>query len=455
MRMLRFLSLLWLSLAIMTVALLPSSSVQAAVFLYPPSAFRQPIPPGSNYILEPRISTFRHSSEEFSAPVYRVPSGTMVPPVTVSNIYGRVEVWPIPTSAQPATGSDGHMVVIHEDDGMVYEFFRARWTSSSTISTSTMMYYPINGNGVSDPPTRRVTASGIANSNGMVMREDFDNGGTLDPNLPINHALSFSLPASMISPGGFVAPAIDGEDAGTDTSENRVPMGARFAIPPNVDVDSLAVHPFTRAILRAARDYGMFVTDASGAGTYMGGNIGRFGVEPGLIQAMFGVPGDSLMDQVAAEVYSVVQQYGVYRVDGLAAGGEVIDPLTGRLIAFGPPTCTEMQDPSFIVAPGLYCVVLMRDGGWIQSVGSVPESLIQAGVIIAVEVVYYDAPGHALNEFPNSDYQYVCLAGDGRYIYLDGRQTPRNILEMDAVSDNGYTCAWIPAPGTVVLIARE
>ncbi|MFN8374445.1 MAG: hypothetical protein U0694_16405 [Anaerolineae bacterium] len=441
----RKLLMLWLPLAIITLVLLPASApAEAAYSLYPSSVFLQPIPAGANYVLEPRISTFRHGSEAYAAPVYRVAAGTALPNVIVTNIYGRVENWPIPTGAQPATGSDGHMVIINYDSGFVYEFFQAQWTSGSTIEASSMVAYPINGNGISNPARYRVTASGVANTNGMIMRDDFDNGGGLDPNLPILHALSIHLPSSMIAPGGFVAPAVGGEAAGTDRSENRVPMGAHFAIPAGVDVNSLAVHPLTRAILRAARDYGMYVTDASGAGTYNGGNIGRLEIEPGLLQAMFGVSGDSLMDQVMQEIGAVVAQYGVHRIDGFGPGGELTTP-----------TCPEMEDPSFTASQGLYCVVLMRNGAWVNTIGSIPDELVNAGVILAVEVVYYDAPGHTTNDFLNSDYEYVCLAGDGRYIYLDGRQTPRVILEMEATHDHGYTCAWIPAPGTVVLIERE
>jgi hypothetical protein len=442
MRKLRSLFLLWLSLAIITLVSLPASApAEAAYALYPSSAFLQPIPAGVNYVLEPRISTFRQGSEEYAAPVYRVAAGTSLPIVIVTNIYGRVENWPIPTGAQPATGSDGHMVVVNYDSGFVYEFFQAHWSSGSTIEAGGMVAYPISANGISNPTNHRVTASGVANTNGMVMREDFDNGGGFDPNLPILHALSIHLPASMIAPGGFVSPAVGGESAGSDRTENRVPMGARFAVPAWVDVDSLAVHPFTKAILRAARDYGMFVTDASGAGNYNGGNIGRIEIEPGMIQAVFGVNGDALMAQVEYEVGTFVQQYGVHRIDGLGPGG----PLT-------TPTCPEMEDPSFTAAQGLYCVVLMRNGAWVNTIGSIPDELVEAGVILAVEVVYYDAPGHTVNDFLNSDYEYVCIAGRGRYIYLDGRNTPRHIFEMDSTHDHGYTCAWIPAPGTVVLI---
>jgi hypothetical protein len=442
MRKLHSLLLWWLPLAIITLVLLPPSApAEAAYSLYPSSAFVQPIPAGLNYVLEPRISTFRQGYEEYAAPVYRIPIGTYVPFVSIINPYGRVESWRIPTYAQPATGSDGHLVVIDNELGLVYEMYRARWVSTTVIEAGGMVAYPINGNGISDPPRYRVTASGVANTNGMIMLEDFDNGGGYDPNLPILHALSIHLPTDMLAPGGYVFPAVGGESAGRDYSENRIPMGARLALPAWIDVDSLGVHPFTRAILRAARDYGMFVTDGTGAGTFNGGNIGRIEIEPGMMQAVFGANGDSLLALVEYEVGVVVQQYGVHRIDGLGTGG----PIT-------TPTCPEMEDPDFSAAQGLYCVVLMRDGAWENTIGSIPDSLVEAGVIIAVEVVYYDYPGHTTNEFLNSDYEFVCLAGRGRYIYLDGRQTPRQILEMDGIHENGFTCAWIPAPGTVVLI---
>lgn len=281
------------------------------------NAFHSPVPSDAAYTYDGRIGTFRQGMQEWGTPVYRVQAGIYTPLVTITNTYsGRVEQWPIPTYAVPASAEDGHLAVINMGNRMVYELFAAVWTSPTTISAGGMVVYPLDGDGVTDRPNRRVTASGVANTNGMIIAEDFLNSaGQLDASRTINHALSLHIPRWMIDPNAFVAPAVGAEAAGTDTSGNGVPMGARFALPRNLNVDSLNVHPFTREVLRAARDFGLFVTDGTGTPTTSSGQaIGTIEVEPGLLQQLYGVDGNDLISVVEDEVAGVVAAYGVFRV---------------------------------------------------------------------------------------------------------------------------------------------
>jgi hypothetical protein len=117
-----------------------------------------------------------------------------------------------------------------------------------------------------------------------------------------------------------------------------------------------------------------------------------------------------------------------------------------------PPQCQEMNESAFIVPPGMYCQILMRNGAWVNIVGTLPEGIVDLGVIIALEVVYYDQPGHAAPNFPNDAYQQICLFGEGRFLYADGRNVPRTYAELETTFENGCTCAWIAAPGTVALV---
>jgi hypothetical protein len=55
----------------------------------------------------------------------------------------------------------------------------------------------------------------------------------------------------------------------------------------------------------------------------------------------------------------------------------------------------------------------------------------------------------SINTFPS--YARVCLAGQGRLFYMDGRNAPRVSIELASESVDGLTCAWIPAPGTLIL----
>ncbi len=95
-----------------------------------------------------------------------------------------------------------------------------------------------------------------------------------------------------------------------------------------------------------------------------------------------------------------------------------------------------------------YCRVLMKNGGVVSYSGAVPADLIQLGVILAVDVYRLEG-GATINTFP--DYARICLQGSGRYFYMDGRNAPRVAIEMPTESLDGLTCAWIPAPGTVIL----
>ena len=96
-----------------------------------------------------------------------------------------------------------------------------------------------------------------------------------------------------------------------------------------------------------------------------------------------------------------------------------------------------------------YCRVLMRDGNVVQYPGAIPAELINLGVILAVDIYRLEG-GQYINTFP--DYARICLEGKGRYFFLDGRNAPRVAVEMPSEVVDYLTCAWVPAPGTAVLV---
>jgi predicted outer membrane repeat protein len=99
-------------------------------------------------------------------------------------------------------------------------------------------------------------------------------------------------------------------------------------------------------------------------------------------------------------------------------------------------------------SPG--CVTYPTSSAPIQ--GTVPESIVLLGVIIAVDVMYYDYPGHAAQNFPNDQYQRICLQGSGRFLYADIRNMPRTYATLQTEIQGEYLCAWVAAPGTVALV---
>ena len=120
--------------------------------------------------------------------------------------------------------------------------------------------------------------------------------------------------------------------------------------------------------------------------------------------------------------------------------------LSPDLTALGCVLTQEILAPT---APdNTYCRVLMKNGAVINYAGAVPQSLINLGVIYAVDVYRLDG-GRSITEFPN--YTQVCLAGQGRLFYLDARTAPRAQVELATETVGGFTCGWIPAVGTLVL----
>ena len=321
---------------------LMSLDVIVGLNLYPLSHIYQGIN-NVTYTRVTNIGSFRPGYEEWQAPVYRVPADEPNPIVRVTNTYsGRVENWEVPTYAIPAPEADAHMAVINLHTGMVYEFWSARWTSSTSISAGGMVAFPINGNGISNPTYRRVTASGFANTNGSVMLEDFYNPatGTYDGTRHINHALTMNLPSSILSTG-FVAPAVGGEEAGSAGS-NGIPLGARFALPATLNVDTLNVHPFVRELLRAMRDYGAYVGDGSGSAAYQGLAAGTIETEPGLLQTVYGVDHNGFLATIQAQTYQVIQQYGIYRI----TSGTSVATATNTATNTSIPLITNTPRPS-------------------------------------------------------------------------------------------------------------
>jgi hypothetical protein len=342
--------------------LLTLISVQAQAPTFPPlysptSPFNQPIPTDAIYTPAPQIGSFRPNLAAWSMPIYRITADELVPPVEVVNIYsGRVEKWYIPRSAQPAAEDDAHLGVIYKAENVIYELWKAFWTPDGRLEAGGMVAFPLDGTGISDSPDRRVTAAGFAVTAGMVLREDFINPATglVDFNQKIDHALSMSLHFDLVQSNAFVPPAINGEVAGR-AGKGGIPMGARFALARGVDVDSLTLHPFSRELLRAARDYGLFVNDTNGAALFGEKYVGNIRVEPGLIEALFGQDGDSLINTIQSEVYTVIERYGLYRV---TTGEEIIQ--IGGQPASDAPTEVEgvvgydvtLSAESLVVAEG-------------------------------------------------------------------------------------------------------
>lgn len=284
------------------------------------SPFNQPVPEDAFYLPEDRIGSFRQNEIVWSVPIYRVPADEDHPLVEVVNNYsGRTEYWRIPTYADPAEESDHHMAVIYEHEQVLYEMWDAQWVEEDRvrINAGGMKKFPLNGNAISFPPNRRVTAAGFAVTAGAVTRENFTDPetGELDPDARIQHALSMSLNFDIVEKDAFIYPAIGGEVAGRVTDGTGIPMGARFALSPDLtEADLAGYHPLTRALALAARDYGIFVNDTNGSPPYNDKYVGNVRIEPGLVEDLWDIDNDEIILDIQSEMFEIIDAHGIYQV---------------------------------------------------------------------------------------------------------------------------------------------
>lgn len=151
-------------------------------------------------------------------------------------------------------------------------------------------------------------------------------------------------------------------------------------------------------------------------------------------------------------------QLGTARPQGLACDIGAVEGGGGFVVPIPvAPTGPEVLGCVFDTPSGMaignvpdntYCTVLMRNGNVVNYAGAVPAELINLGVIFAVDVYRLEG-GRSIVEFP--DYGQICLRGNGRMFYMDARNAPRYPIEMPTQRVDAMTCAWIPAPGTLIL----
>jgi hypothetical protein len=113
---------------------------------------------------------------------------------------------------------------------------------------------------------------------------------------------------------------------------------------------------------------------------------------------------------------------------------------------------TNGEIVAYDVPDDFYGRVLMQDGAWQTNPGTIPQELIENGVILAVDIFQLSGQQED-NEF--GVHVPVCLLGSGRLIFLDATTSPRTMVELETFTQDGMTCGWIPNAGTLVLIESE
>jgi hypothetical protein len=107
-----------------------------------------------------------------------------------------------------------------------------------------------------------IRAAGASLLGGLILPEELNN-------LSIEHALSMDLDWSQLKEGKestdqYVFPAVAPDSDSLTAYKGTIPMGARFAIPHDVDLSAAGLTPEGLAVAKAFQKYGGYVTDAAG-----------------------------------------------------------------------------------------------------------------------------------------------------------------------------------------------
>ncbi|MCB0869616.1 MAG: hypothetical protein KDB52_02185 [Solirubrobacterales bacterium] len=168
----------------------------------------------------------------------------------------------IPANTTPDPRYDGWLSVIDRENGMGYDFWRARREGDGTISYQFGKAWTLDGPGFSNPvsidPERAVGArgSGLPLFAGVVGPEELERG-------EISHALAISIPG--LARRNFVQPASVTDGVGDRKS---LPAGARIRLRADVTINEKKIRSLkgqrrrsADAILTALRTYGAIVVD--------------------------------------------------------------------------------------------------------------------------------------------------------------------------------------------------
>lgn len=172
----------------------------------------------------------------------------------------------LPPGAHPDPANDSHMVVVDPDRRHAHEFWYAKKSGTGYTAVS-YAKVPLDGSGVdisgyASHNSEYLTygwgatrAYGGSSLGGLIRKGELTGG-------PIEHAIAVAIPARYLG-GRAVWPATS-DDQSSDYAGN-IPMGTRFAIPPEVKVESLGLSPAHERLARALQRYGAIVVDKSGA----------------------------------------------------------------------------------------------------------------------------------------------------------------------------------------------
>jgi hypothetical protein len=240
----------------------PNALANVPVFSYPATSFwNQKIvanpeldPDSALYVktlVKERVDSTPYAETlNDGVPVYycdRSTSRYFVPMKNLGDVRRGVKSVPIPTWALPNGGTDSHIVLIDTVKGLSFEFWRFN-NQHGVWFCGNAAIFDLNGNGVT--PYISARASGFSLLGGVIWPQEL-----LATN--ISHALSIAVAKIHTKRAAAPATYTDGRSDASDA----LPMGAHLQLDPALDLSSLDLDPYQKAIFRALQEYGAYVCD--------------------------------------------------------------------------------------------------------------------------------------------------------------------------------------------------
>jgi hypothetical protein len=203
----------------------------------------------------------------WSVPIYTVPADQPVVKVTLENaskapaLQAAWDAVPLPPKAQPATGTDKHLVAWQPSSDKLWEFWKLEDTTAGwQAAWGGAMEKALSDPGVYGPEawpgaTRwwGASATSLSIAGGLITLEDLEKG-------QINHALAMAIPSPRASVYASPAQRTDGWSA----EPYSIPEGAHLRLDPKLDLASLKLPRSTLMLAEAAQRYGIFIRDTAG-----------------------------------------------------------------------------------------------------------------------------------------------------------------------------------------------
>jgi len=164
------------------------------------------------------------------------------------------DIGPVPTPPnavlEQGGQADSHLLVIDQDTCRLYELYNAHPIQGGGWKADSAAYFDLRSNALRPEVWTSADAAGLPIFPGLVRYQEVEAGA-------IHHALRFTTPKTQRA---YIWPAR--HQASRDSNPALPPMGLRVRLKASVDISGFSKP--AQVLLRALKEYGMFVADNGG-----------------------------------------------------------------------------------------------------------------------------------------------------------------------------------------------